>query len=229
MQKRLVRKLDLETLLSRVRAHPSPSATLEQYTISADAGATVLYIAAYAYGDIIGRKVLDLGCGTGRLALGAAFLGTEDVVGVDVDRTAVKVALANSVETGLEKRVQWVAADISAIRGEFDTVLQNPPFGVQRPHADREFLQKALESARCVYSLHRNPHQDGTFVRKVKNCGNAAMLVQASPYLKRFIERNGGRIRAVYALVMDIPHMFEFHTKKRHEFVADLYVIESEL
>ena len=56
----------------------------------------MLYLAAYTNSDIVGKSVLDLGCGTGRLSLGAAFLGAERVVGIDVDRLAIKTAVENS-------------------------------------------------------------------------------------------------------------------------------------
>src|SRR4030043_58144 len=104
-QKRLVRKLDLERFLSKVKPHPSPNAHLEQYTTSESVAATMLYMAAYTYGDIVGKKVLDLGCGTGRLSLGAAFLGAESVVGIDIDKTAVKTAAENTALPGLEADV----------------------------------------------------------------------------------------------------------------------------
>jgi len=142
MQKRIVRKLELEMLLSQIAPHPSPKPSLEQYTIPADVAATMLHIAAYAYRDIVGKTVLDLGCGTGRLALGAAFVGAKQVVGVDIDRDVVKVAFENSARTDLKEKVQWITGDIDAIHGNFDTVLQNPPFGVQRRKADRKFLEK---------------------------------------------------------------------------------------
>jgi len=44
--------------------------------------------------------------------------------------------------------------------------------------------------------------------------------------LKKFIDKHGGRIKAVYAMLMMIPHMSEFHRKRKHRFVADLYVVE---
>jgi len=214
-------------MLSQTRPHPSPRPDLEQYTISADIAATMLYLAAYGNDDIVGKRVLELGCGTGRLALGAAFLGAEEVVGVDVDRAAVLTAVENSVKAGLEHRVQWVIGDIDAVAGTFDTVLQNPPFGVQNRGADRRFLQKALQVGRVVYSIHKSVHSDKRVVGRVKAGEQGPLRVSPSPFLSRFIGDNGGRIRDVYALTMTIPHMFGFHTEKRHKFAVDLYVIDS--
>jgi putative methylase len=226
MQKRLVRKLELEMFLSKIGSHPSPSVDLEQYTIATDVAATMLYIAAYTNNDIVDKKVADLGCGTGRLALGAAFLGAEQVVGVDIDRNAVKLALENSVRMGLKERAQWVAGDINVIRGDFDTVLQNPPFGVQKRGADRKFLDKALELARVVYSLHKHPKLDKTFLRELGSCKTGLAQVTPSPFLKRFVEERGGKIRGVYAMIMTIPQMFSFHERRKHKFVVDLLVID---
>ncbi|MDI6805593.1 MAG: METTL5 family protein [Candidatus Bathyarchaeia archaeon] len=226
MQKRLVRKLDLELFLSQIESPPTPKPSLEQYTIPAGVAATILYLAAYAYNDIINKTVLDLGCGAGRLALGAAFLGAKHVVGVDIDKSAVRMAFENSLKANMKGKVEWIIGDVDVIHGKFDTVLQNPPFGVQKPKADRKFLKKALETGKVVYSLHKSPHKDKAFVKRLKARKNGVMLIGPSSFFKRFIEAHGGKIRAVYATVMAIPHMFSFHTKKKHEFVAELYVIE---
>jgi putative methylase len=226
MQKRLVRKLELERLLSQVFPHPSPKPNLEQYTIPTDVAATMLYVAAYSYGSVSGKAVLDLGCGTGRLALGAAFLGAKQVVGVDIDKEALKVASENSVRTNLKKEVQWIIGDIDAVHGDFDTVLQNPPFGVQRRRADRRFLEKALESGKMVYSLHKHPEKDKTLIKRLKASKAIVASIVPSAFLEEFIEGRGGRIKAVHAMVMAIPYMFSFHTKTKHEFLVDLYIIE---
>jgi len=44
--------------------------------------------------------------------------------------------------------------------------------------------------------------------------------------MERFIAKQGGSISAVYAMVMTIPRMFDFHTKLKHDFVIDMYVIK---
>jgi putative methylase len=224
-QKRLIRKLDLERFLSTIKPHANPKAELEQYTITESAAATMLYLAAYNYDDIIGKAVLDLGCGTGRLALGAAFLGAESVVGVDIDESSIKAASANSEQVGLGDKVKWVTADIDAITGAFDTVLQNPPFGVQKRHADRRFLEKAIELGTAVYSLHNHPVFDKQLMSKLKANSGQPLQVEASAFIQRFVEKRGGHIEAVYALPLVISHMFDFHTKTKQEIVTDLYVI----
>jgi putative methylase len=223
-QKRLTRKLDLELFLSQIKLHPSPNVRLEQYTTSESAAATLLYLAAYTYGDIADKRVLDLGCGTGRLALGSAFLGAESVVGVDIDRLSVKLAAENSAKLDFTSKADWIAGDINAVAGTFDTVLQNPPFGVQKRGADRVFLEKALQVADVVYSLHNHPFTDEPLAKLLKR--SAGLLqVEASPFIARFVEARGGRIEAVYAVLLVIPRMFDFHTKARSEIIIDLYVI----
>ncbi len=187
----------------------------------------MLYIAAYANDDIVGKSVLDLGCGTGRLALGASFLGAKDVVGIDIDRSAIKTASENSVKTDLDN-VHWVLGDIAAIAGTFDTVLQNPPFGVQTREADRAFLVKALEVGDSIYSLHSHPEVDKCLIKQLK-ASQGFLQVQASPFLERFIAQHGGFVTGVYALLMTIPRMFDFHTKLKHDFVIDLYVIKKKM
>jgi len=224
-QKRIVRKLDLELFLSRIAPQPKPQVHLEQYTISTHVASTMLYIAAYSNNDIIGKTVLDLGCGTGRLALGAACLGAKNVVGIDLDKLAIKAAAENTSRTFFADAVQWVIGDIEAVTGMFETVLQNPPFGVQTPEADRRFLEKALETGKSVYSLHNHPQTNKQLIKQLE-ASNGLLQVPPSPFLERFVSQNKGAIKAVYAMLMTIPRMFDFHTKSRYDFVVDLYVIK---
>jgi len=226
MQKRLVRKLDLEKALSEIDHHPTPEAYLEQYTIPSDVAAEILFIAAYTYDDIIDKTVVDLGCGTGRLAIGAALLGAREAIGLDIDKVAVTIAQKNAEKMGVRAKTHWILADIDVIHGFFYAVLQNPPFGVQRRQADRKFIKKSLELGHRIYSLHKSGERNQEFIKRLSGRGTRFKSAQPSPFLKRFIEKHGGKIEAVYPMLMTIPHMFEFHRKRKHRFVADLYVIE---
>ncbi|MDH5532394.1 MAG: METTL5 family protein [Candidatus Bathyarchaeota archaeon] len=207
MQKRLVRKLDLEKAISEVKPHQKPRAYLEQYTIPPEAAAKILYIAAYTYDDIIDKTIVDLGCGTGRLAIGAVLVGAKEALGVDIDRMAVRMAHNNAEKMGVKEKTQWILADIDVMRGSFDTVLQNPPFGVQRRGADRKFLEKSLELGQRVYSLHKSGKSSREFI-------------------KRFIEKCGGKVTGVFPMEIEIPWLFKFHTKRKHRVQTDLYQIE---
>jgi putative methylase len=226
MPKRLVRKLDLELFLSQIESHPSPKPSLEQYTIPSDVAATILYIAAYTHNNIAHKTVIDLGCGTGKLALGAAFLGAKKVIGVDIDKTAIKTALKNTKRLDLTDRVQWIVADIDTLCGKFDVVLQNPPFGIQKRGVDRKFIGKALEIGKTIYSIHKHPHINNKLLKKIQARKNTLIPIFPSPFLEKFIEAHGGKVIAAYAMSIKIPHMFHFHRKKKHEFLVELLVIE---
>ncbi len=225
-QTRLIRKLDLERFLAKLRPNPSPKAHLEQYSLSESTAATMLHLAAYTFNGIVGKRVLDLGCGTGVLALGAAFLGADEVVGVDIDLEALKVASDNSVKAGFQDNVDWVAGDIDVVTGAFDTVVQNPPFGVQRRAADRRFLEKALELGSIVFSLHNHPFADKNLLNRLKAAGGQPLQVAPSSFMTRAVEQQRSKIEAVYALPLILPHMFDFHTKDKQYIIIDLYVMK---
>jgi len=205
-QKRLVRRLDLERILLQVEPHPSPKANLEQYTIPIDIAAELLFIAAYVHDDITEKIVADLGCGTGRLAIGAVLLDVAEAVGVDIDKEAVKLAKKNAEKLGVKEKTSWIAGDIDVLHGRFHTVLQNPPFGVQKRSADRKFLLKALQLAPKIYSLHKGGESNRAFIKK-------------------FIEGHGGKVTGIFPMKLNIPKLFKFHTKRKHEVKVDLYRI----
>jgi len=117
---------------------------------------------------------------------------------------------------------------VGAVVGRFDAVVQNPPFGVQKRTADRRFLEKALSVADVVYSLHNHPVTDRQLIAQLRSSGGNPLKVEPSSFLNRFVEEHGGRVEAVYAVLLAIPRMFDFHTRDKHEIAIDLYVIKKE-
>ena len=55
--------------------------------------------------DLEGKKILDLGCGSGILSIGAMLLGAQSSVAVDVEENAVKVAMENAVKNSIDTSV----------------------------------------------------------------------------------------------------------------------------
>lgn len=72
-----------------------------------------------------GMSVLDMGTGSGILAIAAAHLGAETVLGVDNDSIAVKAATENVLANGLRSRVGVKEGSLSAVKGAFDLIVVN--------------------------------------------------------------------------------------------------------
>jgi len=75
-----------------------------------------------------GMRVLDLGTGSGILAIVAALMGAGQVVALDVDELAVKVATANTATNGVAERVQVELGSIERLPSNaapFELILVN--------------------------------------------------------------------------------------------------------
>ncbi|MBY5161809.1 50S ribosomal protein L11 methyltransferase [Salsipaludibacter albus] len=73
--------------------------------------------------DPAGRSVLDLGTGTGILAIAAVLQGAASVLGVDTDPHAVAVARDNAHHNDVE--VDLAVGALDDVDGRFDVVLAN--------------------------------------------------------------------------------------------------------
>lgn len=71
------------------------------------------YTAEFEFGDIDGRAVLDLGCGTGMLGIAAGILGAGTVVGLDVDAGALAAAAKNASDMDVD--MDLVCCDVSQV------------------------------------------------------------------------------------------------------------------
>ncbi|MEM2122886.1 MAG: METTL5 family protein [Candidatus Bathyarchaeia archaeon] len=199
-----MKKKRLEILLEHVPTHPNPKIILEQYTVPAETAAEIMFIADKIFNDVKCKIIVELGCGTGRLSIGAALLGACKVIAVDIDREAVSLLRENLEVFKFKDKIHPIVADIEAVEGRFDTAIQNPPFGVRKPEADRPFITKALKISKVVYSLHKSDSKSRYFI-------------------KRLVEKNNGEITHIFSMRMRIPRVFPHHRKRIHEFDVDLY------
>jgi ribosomal protein L11 methyltransferase len=79
------------------------------------------WIATRGEGALAGKRVLDYGCGSGILAIGAAKFGSTDIDAVDIDEAAVSSTVLNAEANGVKLK----AGLPDAARGEYDIVLAN--------------------------------------------------------------------------------------------------------
>jgi putative methylase len=192
----------LEMALQRLAGFSRPQAALEQYQTPAPLAARLLYHALMK-GDIEGKTVCDLGCGTGVLAIGAALLGAATVVGIDIDEKALAVARENAAL--LDTDITFLAADVREggcreLIGTCDTVIMNPPFGAQQAHADRPFIDCALAVAGVTYSIF--------------NAGSLPFVEAYTAQKAEVTEKIGG--------VFIMKRTFAFHTRDVQEIEVEI-------
>ena len=87
---------------------------------------TFLMSRATAARDFAGKRVLDMGSGTGVLAIIAAKCGAESVDAVDIDDWAYENCIENCNVNGVSEQVTAILGDVRAIHGKrYDTILAN--------------------------------------------------------------------------------------------------------
>ncbi|MCP3682293.1 MAG: methyltransferase [bacterium] len=144
-------KSEIAIKLSKLKVFDNPKLKQEQYATDSEIAADVLWL-AYMSDDIKGKTVADLGCGTGILGIGCLLLGAKKVYFVDSDEEALEIAKQNANKM---KKAEFVNCDVNDFKKKVDVVIQNPPFGTKKIHADKIFLEKAFSIAKVVYSFHK--------------------------------------------------------------------------
>jgi putative methylase len=193
--------------LESVEDFDEPSAALEQYLTPSEIAAHVCHLAGLQ-GDL-DSLVIDLGTGTGMLAIGAALAGADRVVGIDVDAAALVRARKNATQFHEAAEVGWLCADATRppLSATDTTVLSNPPFGAQRGnrHADRDFLEVARALADVSYTIH--------------NQGSQA-------FVESFADDAGATVTHAFRAPFPIENRFAFHTADVETVQAEVFRIE---
>lgn len=190
--KKITKKKHLEMAIQKVPKHPNPKVDLEQYSTPATIAADLLWN-AYSLGDIADKKVMDLGCGTGKFAIASKLLGAASAIGVDIDKDSTDLASSYCGD------VDFICSDICDLENDFDvdTIFQNPPFGSQKnakKGADLKFISKAIElSPKVLYSFH---------------------MASTEEFLISYFEKNDLEITHIFRYNFPIPKIYEFHTRE---------------
>lgn len=73
----------------------------------------------------VGHRVLDVGTGSGVLAVAACLLGASTVMAIDVDPAALSATEANSAANGVAEQIRASTTPLAQVTGTFDVVLAN--------------------------------------------------------------------------------------------------------
>ena len=200
-------KAGLAVALSRLRGFSDPQVRLEQYVTDSDVAAQVLWT-AHMNDELLDKKMADLGAGTGILGIGALLLGAREVIFVESEKTAIKILIKNLewVKANYEfsGKYRLLEADIQDFREQVDIVVENPPFGTKMTHLDKIFLEKAMQSAPVIYSLHKS---------------TSTAFIQAISRDHGFSAHESGKF--LYPLPATMAH----HTKKRAFIEVSLFIL----
>jgi len=156
-------KKELAIFLSQLKVFERPKVALEQYPSDGNVAASLLWHAAIT-NQFEGKKVFDMGCGTGILGIGALILGAENVEFSDIDPTIYPILKENIAfaeeyfDVSLEGLWRFSNCNVMNCAFAYDEksmVVMNPPFGTKKKHADKAFLKAAFSRSPVVYSMHK--------------------------------------------------------------------------
>jgi ribosomal protein L11 methyltransferase len=104
-------------------------------------------------------RLLDVGCGSGALLLAGVAGGAQSGLGVDLSWQAVATTRNNARANGLAGLVHVVRGSTEGLRGPFEVMLGNLPWGVQMDKV-AEFTRLAAPGARLILSGFKDTQEN---------------------------------------------------------------------
>ncbi|MFA4886994.1 MAG: METTL5 family protein [Candidatus Nanoarchaeia archaeon] len=194
----MLTKKQLQITLSNLQPLSSLNSSLEQYQLEGNLAAEILWHALINE-DIEGKVIADLGCGNGILGIAALSLGAKNVYFLDIDKKAITIAKENALGKGI-----YLNEDVSKFNVKVDTVLMNPPFGVQQRKADKPFLEKAMYCANVIYSLHK---------------------IESKNFIAQLAKEHNYTVERIIPTSFDIKKTYSFHKKKKHRVEIGIWIL----
>ncbi len=121
------------------------------------------------------------------------FLVRSRSTGIDIDEKALEIARLNAEKFAVT--ASFLQAEITSstkLPGRWDTIIMNPPFGAQVLHADRVFIDCAIDAGNEIYMI--------------ANTGSI-------PFVRSYV-KDRANIRETIEAVLPIRHCFHFHRKE---------------
>ena len=111
---------------------------------------------------ITGKRVLDMGCGTGILSILAAKTGAREITGIDIDEWAYNNAMENIRANGLNNiTIKIGDARLLEAEAPFDVILANINRNIlleDMPHYVARLLPQGLPDHERILSARPSPH-----------------------------------------------------------------------
>ncbi len=194
-------KKELAMILDKeVPEIPEPIEALEQYTVPGDLAALMAWDVAGRY-SIEDSRILDLGAGTCRLAIALGLLGAQTILAIEYDKRLIELCQENIRRLNLSYIVQpiqaWITRNAGIVQG-IDIVVSNPPFGVIRKGADRNFIEFALsKNVKAAYFIVKSGNYDFHRSLGAKYGYTTRLLVNYRFPIKASMKKHRSRIRRV--------------------------------
>ncbi len=153
-----------------------------------------------------GDEMLEIGCGTGVIAINSLFRGAAHVVAIDINKDAVANTKENAKLNKIENKIRILQGDIYSplsANDKFDVIFWNVPFGYIEREA-KSVLEKSIF----------DPHYDSI----------SRFIIEAKKYLKK-----EGRVIIGFSNVLGKAELLQDILKKANfktKLVAQIQSVE---